>query len=573
MENASGNHAGDDDVRAADHTMLAIGRRLWRLLKESLFPFRWALFGAWLLALVIAAAAFSGPFFIAHLLDEAIPNRDVRLFEEYSLAILASLGVFFLASATRSYILCLATERIFLDLRKRLVAAILRKPEPFFARHESGDLVTRVSTDTDAIALIIFDFGYASLNGITLIIIFAILMVHWEWRFALYAALALPGYLFLVSLFQKPLARASSRARERLSEQNETLLDMLAGVSEIRFYQQSRDEERRFGRAAAEFTSANIRSLLIGQLAFDAMETLARLFATFPFILAGWWLCHGSSTLSIGTLVAYNLYMTYIATVIEVINVGVYKFSQASPMIHRLQVLLDSPAEPAGEQSESTDAVPQSTRIEFRALTFSRHENQPVLRDFDLVIEPGEKVALMGPSGSGKSTLLELLTRRIVPDRGEIRLGDRPIVNLALPVYLQNFSYVRQKPHIFRATVRENIAFGWYHIPMDVVIDAAQRAKIHDAIIRLPDGYETVLGAGGAGMSGGQMQRLALARALVRDPAILLLDEFTSALDRATEDGILEDLFRLFARQTIICATHSHAVAERFARMVSMEKV
>jgi ABC-type multidrug transport system fused ATPase/permease subunit len=140
-------------------------------------------------------------------------------------------------------------------------------------------------------------------------------------------------------------------------------------------------------------------------------------------------------------------------------------------------------------------------------------------------------------------------------------------------LYLLHFGYVRQHPYLFRTTARENIATGWYDIPLDVIISAAERVRIHDTIMGLPNGYDTIIGRDGIELSGGQQQRIALARALVRDPAILLLDEFTSALDRATEEEILDDLFTSVHEQTIICVTHSPSVASRFDRIVRLVKV
>ena len=215
----------------------------------------------------------------------------------------------------------------------------------------------------------------------------------------------------------------------------------------------------------------------------------------------------------------------------------------------------------------------ETTRIEYRNISFSRASYKPILRNYSLIIEPGDKVAIIGPSGAGKSTLIDLLTRHIEPEQGEILFDGRPISSYSLPIYLQHFAYVRQTPYLFRTTVRENIATGWYDVPLDIIIDAAKRVHIHEAIMKMPIGYDTVIGTTGSNLSGGQRQRIALARALVREPAILLLDEFTSSLDHTTEEAILDDLFSSFAKQTIICVTHSQSVASRFDRVEIIEKL
>ncbi len=553
-------------------TILDLCTALYRLLKPGIRTQGCLLTTAYLIALVGIGATFFAPWFLSLVLDKALPHRDMKLFLLYSGAVLLSLLVSLFCSLLKTYCLSRASEKMFLDLRMRMVSGIIRKPSDFFARHESGDLITRVSNDTEYLSVQVFDYAYAGLQSLTTIVVSIILMLAWDWHLGLYMALTLPCYALVLSLLQKPLYRAAMAARNGLSRQNESLLDILSGVREIRFFQQYQAAGRRFGNAAEQFTSANIRSVLFGEWGFNTMEIFARLIALLPFLLGGYWICSGTAVLTVGTLIAYNLYLTYIANGFEVINVGMIKLSQAAPLVSRLQEILDYPEEPQ-PPAKSLAEVMDNTRVEFRNVSFSYDPAKPILNDFSLTIKPGEKVALMGPSGAGKSTIIDLLTRQIRPVKGDILFGGRAIDEYSLPVYLFNFAYVRQNPYIFKTSVRENIAAGWYETPLDLIMDVAKRVRMHEVIMRLPGGYDTVIGADGVTLSGGQMQRLALARALVRDPAVLLLDEFTSALDRETEAEILKDLFVNFAGQTIFCVTHSAAVADHFPRIVRIEKL
>ncbi len=551
--------------------IMALYASLWRLLRPDVRGQGRALWTAFLISFFSIGASFCAPFFLAALLDKALPGRDRALFLVYAGAVLASLAAFLCCSLLRTYCLSSASERVFLSLRNRLFERILKRPNRFFALHDNGDLITRVSCDTEQLSLLVFDYVYATLNSLCMIFLFLLLMMAWEWPLGLYSALSLPCYLLLLNLLQKPLGQAAARARKALSGQNETLLDLLSGVREIRFFQQHERAGRRFQAAAETFTEANIRSVRIGEWAFNSMESFSRFIALLPFLLGGWWVCAGTASFTVGTLIAYNLYMTYIAYGMEVINVGVTKLAQAAPLLSRAQEILEDPEETWAPAASGTEIV-ESTHIEFRAVNFGHTPARPVLRDFSLVLEPGEKVALMGPSGAGKTTVIDLLTRQICADSGEILFGGRPIADYRLSVYLLHFAYVRQNPYLFKTSVFENIAAGWYGVPPDVVQEAARQVRLHEVIQRLPQGYDTVLGADGVALSGGQLQRLALARALVRDPAVLLLDEFTSSLDRDTEEAILDELFSTFRKQTILCVTHSQAVASHFSRVVRMEK-
>ncbi len=542
---------------------------LWRLLRPDLRGQRRALVAAYMVSCAGIGASFGAPWFLAGLLDRALPRRDLQLFWPYAGGVLLCLAVFLLCSLARTRFLAGASEKVFLALRVRLVTRVLRKPICFFTQHETGDLITRISNETEHLSLIVFDYVFAGLNSLTLIGVFLTLMLAWEWRLGLYMALSLPVYILLLSLLQKPLGRLAHAARQASSGQNGALLDILSGVRDVRFFQQFSEMERRFATRAGDFTAANIRSVQAGEWAYNIMESYSRLVALVPIMLGGFWICAGTDDLTVGTLVAYNLFLTYISYGLEVINVGLTRLGQAAPLVARLTELLEYPEESHGPASAAESA--DSARIEFRRVFFRHDPAKALIQAFSLTVEPGEKVALMGPSGSGKSTLLDLLVRQYRPDAGILLFGGRPIEEYSLGAYLLYFGYVSQRPYLFQASVRENIAMGWYSVPQDVVEDAARRVRLHGAIRSLPAGYETVLGIGGVDLSGGQRQRLALARALVREPAVLLLDEFTSALDSRTEAEVLDDLLPAFARQTIICATHSEAVARRFDRIVRLD--
>jgi ABC-type multidrug transport system fused ATPase/permease subunit len=544
---------------------------LWHLLKPDVHGHGRILLAAYLVSFLSLGASYCLPWFLSELLDKALPRRDLWLFFQYGGAMFVSLAVFLGCSLLRTYFLSYASELIFRSLRIRLAAAALKKPMSFFKRYETGDLITRISNDTEHLSLLVFEYVYAGLNSVTMIVIFVALMLAWEWHLGFYTVLALPCYAFLLSLMQRPLYRAALAARGKFSEQNETLLDIISGVREIRFYQQFQSASERFAVAAGGYTHANIRSVRIGEWAYNLMEFFTRFIVLMPFLLGGYWICSGRSSLTVGTLIAYNLYLTYIAYGLEVINVGVTKLAQAAPLIARLQELLDYPGE-TFFQSASINEIGDTTRIEFQSVAFSHGPTMKLFKDFSLTIEPGEKVAVMGPSGSGKSTLIDLLTRQILPQEGQILFGGRPLETYSLGFYLLNFGYVRQKPYLFKTSVRDNIATGWFDTPLDVIMEAARRVGLHEAIMSLPNEYDTIIGSGGVDLSGGQLQRLALARALVRDPAVLLLDEFTSALDSQTEEGIIQDLFKNFDRQTIVCVTHSQSVARHFSRIVWIEK-
>ncbi|MFB1486965.1 MULTISPECIES: ABC transporter ATP-binding protein [unclassified Thiocapsa] len=554
-------------------SMISLYSRLWRLLGPGLRGQHRALLYAYLSALIGLVALLVVPFLMTSMLNERLQEMAPAVFFVRVAAILAVLGLALLCAFVSAYWEAFLVEGAFLDLRSRLVAALLEQPV-FCSRHQSGDLITRVSNDSDLLSRIVFDHVVPSPRHLTLILATLALLLLWNWQLGLYTTLTMSVSVYLVMRIQRPLARASARARRALSRQNDSLHDLLAGVKEIHFYQAHRAAAQRFGRNAALYTRQNRHALVLGEWSFHAIDFFTRLLSILPYIIGGYLILRGTAHLAIGDLVAYSLYLSGLTMIIGLQLFGWTKLLQAEPIIARLEALLSVSAMPAADLASATDdhlLIPESMRIEFRNVTFSYpNAKGPVLTDFSLAIEPGERLAIVGPSGSGKSTLIDLLARQIRPQRGEILLGGQPIEGYPLPAYLAHFGYVRQQPYVFHASVKDNIAVGWPGVPESIIIEAAKRVHLHRDIEQLPRGYDTQIGGNRHPLSGGQRQRIALARLLIRDPSILLLDEFTSALDRATEDAVLNNLFEIFASQSIICVTHSPLVAARFDRVLSL---
>jgi ABC-type bacteriocin/lantibiotic exporter with double-glycine peptidase domain len=544
---------------------------MWYVLRDGMRRYRAQLLIAYAIHMTAWVAILSEPYFIAQILDKALPAASLPLFLRYASGFFLCLAVHLLCAFGRPIYLWPATEGIFLELRSRLVSTVLNKPAQFHARHETGDLLTRISNDTETLALYLSERIFwmaASMLMITGCIGFLLI---WNHLLGLLALLSLPCYAALLAVTRGPLSRAALRARRKLSEQNAVLLDLLAGVHDIRFYQQARPGAARFRSAAEEFTRANVRAARINDWAVGGNDVFCELVSFMPFLVGGLLICMRIGGLTIGTLVAYNIYLVNIMIALSQLLAGITCLSRAEPILGRIRDILEEPEERRPEARE-IGLVPDQPRIEFRDLSYHPPGRNAVLNGFNLIIEPGEKIALMGPSGSGKTTLLDLLARRIAPTQGEILFGGRTIEQYSLALYLYHFAYMTQRPHLFRVSLRENIAMGWYHIPEDVIVEASRHVHLHDTISMLPAGYDTVIDDHEGGLSGGQKQQLLLARALVHEASVLLLDEFTSALDHQVEEMILDTLFEAFPSATIICATHSDAVARRFSRVVHLPK-
>ena len=326
-------------------TVVSLYKGLWHLLKPSAAKHAKGLSASYMFSMGRVAASLAIPYFLAIILDTVLPERNLEMFFHYSGLIIICFAVFFVSSSLMTYSGGISIEKIFLDLRGRLMSSLMRKPAKFFDRYETGDLINRVSNETETLSFVVFDSIFPNLHQVTMILIFVVCMLLWNWKMGLYTTLSLPLYVFLVSFFQKPLSHAAKISREKLSEQTEVSLDIISGMKEIRFYQKSVEGTQRFMKSASQFTSANTRSIIIGEFSYNSMELFTRIISLLPFLLGGYWIAKGLPSFTIGELVAYNIYLTYIADILVNAISGITRLVQASPLVKRMQEILDYPEE------------------------------------------------------------------------------------------------------------------------------------------------------------------------------------------------------------------------------------
>ena len=548
-------------------TILNLFRILWNVLEDGILSQKKALLISFAMIAVSSGILLMGPFFIKQIIDKALPDKNMELLTYYILLLVGSYGISFLLWVIQTRYAVRASENIFYILRRKLVSSILRKPVYFFSKYLAGDLLTRFANDLEFISTFFYENLIRSISFCVSSIILIAGLIIWNWQLGLLALGMMPVFLIYMNKTHNPISRKSALARGKLAQQNETLLDILSGNREIRFFQQEKRILDIFSKTAHDYTDSAIHSTVFAELSRMGIDMLGILVSLIPFIAGGYLICRGIGNLTSGLLVAYYQILVILTAQILFIFVGITKLAQVLPVLERIKEIIDYPSEPKIKQAGLAD-TPDSMDIEFRNVSFSYPSGKSVFKDLNISVRPGEKVAIMGPSGSGKSTLSLLLLRFLNPSNGEILFGNKNVNGYPLPFYLSFFSYVSQETFLFKQTVAENISMGWYNVPIDRVKDAASLVRMHGAVESLPGKYSSVIGVDGINFSGGQRQRLALARALIRDPEILVLDEFTSALDKSVEQEILGDLFDVFKKQTIICITHSQAVADKFERVI-----
>lgn len=545
-------------------------RLFWQLLARDILDEKKRLISGFVSSLIAGVFAVLIPYSIQLIIDNALPLKNPSLLRSYAIGLLVVLilgSSFWYAQVS---FIARASENIFRNFKMRLSDSILRKQLSFFSHYQSSDLLTRMVTDLGLVSEFFYKYLLKSLVELVLVIVFLIYILILNWQLSMIALLGIPVLGIVMTSLDRLITTTSALARKRLSDQNDRVLDMLQGYKEVRFFQQNRKMLAHVGSAFSDYAEANFRFLRTMGITESLLETGGVLILFLPVVLGGYAMIRGVSGITVGLIIAFQTYLIMLSDGINKISIGLAESIKVTPAIERLQELLDYAVE---EQTRLTDLndIPDSMAIEFKEVSFGYLKDKKILTDFDLHIDPAEKISIMGQSGSGKSTIANLLLRFLSPDAGEITLGNFNIQKYPLAPYLSHFSYVFQDTYLFKLSVKENVKYGWVDVPDEMIQEVIAQVGLKEVVESLPEKYDTIIGKSGINFSGGQRQRLALARALIRGPEILVLDEFTSALDSELEQKMLDDIFALFKHQTIICITHSEHVAKRFDRIVRLD--
>lgn len=544
-------------------------RALIRHMRPLLRPYLWTwlesvgymLLGA-LLGLVLPLAS-------KYLVDDVLPGGSLRRLGLFVLVLLAVYVLDALVGVRRNYVAGLLNQSILMDLQERMFSHLQRLPHRFYANAKVGDLMSRLSTDLQAVQMAI-----ATFIGTGIYLAFSAIVA----AVTLLALSTLLGVLVLVVVPLFAVSYLALRTRFQVaSYEYQRLTGEVASASQENL--SSHAVIKAFGladRAVASYHArllglrgAFMRLVVIGSL-FEASMTLATTLGQLVVLGVGGYLVM-EDRLTLGTLLAFIGLLPSLFQPIAALSGVAQTVQKASGALDRVTELIDAPATIA-DKPDAPVLPPLSEEIRLEGVSFGYEPGQPILRDLDLTIPAGANVAFVGPSGCGKSTVINLLMRFFDPDLGRVLFDEHDLRDITIASLRGQIGLVFQDTFVFDSTVRDNIAIGRPDATDAEVIAAASAAQLDSYIAALPAGYDTVLGERGVRMSGGQRQRLAIARALLRDPRILILDEATSALDARTEAEIQEVLAAAARGRTTISITHRLASVTASDRIYVLEQ-
>ncbi|MBO7743656.1 ABC transporter ATP-binding protein [Paenibacillus sp. MWE-103] len=492
------------------------------------------------MVLVELAVELIQPYLISVIIDEGISQKDTSVVLLWGGILVGGSAAAFLAGILSSFFASHASQGFAFDVREALYTKVQEFAYPVFNRFATSSLITRLTNDVTQLQDTVF-MGLRFMLRMPLVVIGSIIMalvVHVQLGFLL--TLTVPALLVFVIWIMKRASVLFKTVQMRLDTLNRVMQENLSGMRLIRVFVRRAEEASRFARLSRELMKSTVSALRLTEI-------------TMPFILlimnagiiAVLWF--GQRQISMGTatageVVAVVNYSLRTAGALSAFSMIVAAFSRARASAQRVDEALHTDSEAPVRSGRNPEGTCEGG-IEFDQVSFQYpHSEARVLTDISFKVRPGETVAILGATGSGKSSLMQLVLRLYEETAGVVRIDGRDARELDLDDLHRSIGYVSQEVLLFSGTIRDNIAWGLEDASMEQVMEAARLAQIHETIEKLPDRYDTLLGQRGINLSGGQKQRLSIARALIRKPAILLLDDSTSALDTRTEAALLQAL-------------------------------
>ena len=510
----------------------------------------------WLFISAIAAACVAAAEFISVLLLERLTDaalgRDTALFRTYLFIGLAALIIDLLSTYGKGMAAAVLSSRMLESLRNETVKKIQQLPFSYTDERSSGDLLSRLNKDMSTIGDMIKrvpDFVYQPLlfvSGFSYMLVLS-------WKLLLATCILIPLSAVLFNRFTKPMQELSRRKLELLGDANGAAQDAIQGIEIVKAFNLQNVLAEKYNRIIDDVEAKSLsldkrNSIMIGL--FLALRYIPQLVCP---LYGGYLAFQGEIT--VGSLLACNLLIWMVFRPVEEMLAWFKQAREASPAVERVFDILDHPGE---NHPDCREFIPCSTphTIEFKDVTMGYNGNGAVLKQLNFRLEAGQQAALVGSSGSGKSTVLRLICGLYRPEGGKVILLGNDLFASNLTQARRSLALVTQSPYLFPVSIAENIAYGRPEASQADIVHAARLANAHDFITSLPDGYDTQVGEWGNRMSGGQRQRLALARAFLKDAPVVLLDEPTSALDSESEAAVQEAIQRLTEGRSVLVVAH-----------------
>ena len=551
----------------------AIRRANLRRVAGLFRPYRIRLTAVLALICLSSLLGIVSPFLLRAVLDTAIPNEDVAL-----LSLLVG-GMIAISIATgalgvlQTYMSNVVGQQVMHDLRSAVYRHLQRLSLAFFTRTRTGEIQSRISNDIGGVETVVTSTATSIVSSLTTVIATVVAMFLMDWQLAIFSLALLPVFLYLTRRVGRERRRITTTQQRTLADLS-TLVEESLSVSGIllgRTMGRSQELGDRFTAQSGDLARLEVQSRMAGRWVMALIQTTFAVMPAAVYWFGGWSMANGAGAISIGTLVAFTTLQTRLFFPIgQLLSVGV-DVQTSLALFDRVFEYLDLTV----DMDEKPDAVELGDcrgDVAFEHAWFRYSPDGPwTLEDVTVAVSPGETLAIVGETGAGKTTMAYLVARLYDVERGRVSIDGHDVREVTFASLARTVGVVSQETYLFHDTVRENLRFARPDATDEEIEEAARAARIHDLVASLPDGYDTVVGERGYRFSGGEKQRIAIARTILRNPPVLVLDEATSALDTQTERAVQEALDRLAEGRTTIAIAHRLSTVRDASKIVVLD--
>ena len=533
-------------------------RRIARLFR----PYRVRLGAVLGLIALSAGLGMVSPFLLREVLDTAIPDNDTTLLAWLVGAMIAISILTGVLDVGQTWLSNVIGQRVMHDLRAAVYRHLQRLSLAFFTRTRTGEVQSRIANDIGGVQNVVTRTTTSIVSNMTTVLATIVAMLLLDWRLAAFSLGLLPFFIWITRRVGSERKRITAKRQSRLADMSSLVEESLSvsGVLLGKTMGRSDDLAQRFGAESADLADLEVRSRMAGRWRMAAVQMSFSIMPALVYLFAGLAIAGGSGAITIGTVVAFTtLQARMLFPIRSLLDVSI-ELRTSRALFDRIFEYLDLPV----DITERADPVELGARgasvrgeVTFEDVSF-RYEAGGVqtLAGVDLTVTPGTTTAIVGETGSGKTTLGYLVARLYDVTGGSVRIDGVDVRDLSSDSLARTVGLVSQETYLFHASIAENLRFARPEASDDELVQAARAARIHDLVDSLPDGYDTVVGERGYRFSGGEKQRIAIARTILRNPPVLVLDEATSALDSETERAVQEALDQLAEGRTTIAIAH-----------------
>ncbi len=532
-------------------------------------PYLFRAFCAGICTIIAAGGTAYLPWVIKDMVDQVLRDKNTEMLNYIAMSIVVIFVIRGIAFYGQSYLMSYVGQRVIIDIRRAVFTKLQRLSMSFYDKNKTGTIMSYVTNDVSALQGALVDNVVEMITESVILIASIVMMIYLDWKLFLVTFGTFPFVLGFIDLFGKRIRKSGSRIQEAAADITSVLQETVSSARVIKSFVREGYEVARFDKENMNNFRANMKNAQLMATLTPTIEFVAAIGVTIILWYGGNSVINGEITA--GSLVAFLTYAVNISNPIKRLSRVIGNIQKALAAAQRVFDVLDLP-ETIKDSDNAKKLPPAKGKVCFNDVSFSYNPGEQVISNISFDVKPGEMIAFVGPSGAGKSTVASLLPRFYDVDSGSITIDGQDLRGVTLDSLREQVGIVPQETILFNGTVYDNILYGRLDATKEEVEAAAKAANAHNFIMELPDGYNTKLGDRGMNISGGQRQRISIARAILKNPQILILDEATSALDTESERVVQEALDRLMVGRTSFVIAHRLSTIKNADKIMVLEK-